>query len=100
MGTAVINIRTDAKVKSQAQKIAAELGISLSGLINGFIRHLIRTKRVEFDLLSEEPSDYLIQALKESEADIKAGRVSPGFDDVDEAIGWLEDKDRKYADQV
>ena len=100
MSTSVINIRTDAKVKSQAQKIASELGMSLSALLNGFIKQLIRTKRVEFDLVSEKPSEYLIQSLKESEEDIKTGRVSPGFDNVDEAIDWLENKKRKYANQV
>ncbi len=91
MGTAVINIRTDAKVKSQAQKIAAELGISLSALINGFIRNLVRTKRVEFDLVEERPNEYMIKALKESEEDFKAERVSPAFDNTEDAIAWLDE---------
>ena len=66
MGTAVINIRTDAKVKSQAQKIAAELGISLSALINGFIRNLVRTKRVEFDLNPKGVDSYTKEVILEA----------------------------------
>ncbi len=66
MGTAVINIRTDAKVKSQAQKIAAELGISLSALINGFIRNLVRTKRVEFDLNPKGVDSYTKEVIREA----------------------------------
>ena len=92
MNTAVINIRTNARVKSQAQKIAADLGMSLSGLINGFIKQLIRTKRVEFDL-DENPSKYLIESLKQSEKEFKEGKTSPAFDNVDDAISWLNHKE-------
>jgi addiction module RelB/DinJ family antitoxin len=100
MDTAVINIRVDQKTKLKAQDVAENLGLSLSAVINGFLKMLIRTKRVEFDINNEEPSEYLIQSLKQSKADYKAGRVSPAFDDVDEAIAWLNSKNPKYANQV
>ncbi|AKM79098.1 MAG: hypothetical protein UX85_C0003G0104 [Candidatus Beckwithbacteria bacterium GW2011_GWB1_47_15] len=97
--TAVINIRTDARIKAQAQRVAKEAGLTLSGLINFLIRTVVKTKKLEFDL-NETPSPYLIESLKESEEDIKAGRVSPAFDNVKDAIAWLEDKDRKYVNQI
>ncbi len=100
MNTAVINIKTDAKVKQQAQKIASQMGFSLSSLINGYLRQLTRTKTVNFTLNNEEPSDYLIQALKESEADRLAGRTSPAFGNADDAIAWLEDPKRKYGSKI
>lgn len=91
MKTAVINVKTNPKIKAKAQKVAAELGFSLSALINGYIRQLVKTKTVYFSAKNvEEPSEYLIQALKESEADRRAGRVSPGFDNAKDAIDWLE----------
>jgi len=96
MNTAVINIKTNSQVKAKAQKVAEELGFSLSSLINGYLRHLVRTKTVHFNT-SEKPTEYLIQALKESERDIKAGRVSPGFDNTEDAIKWLNDPNAKYA---
>lgn len=99
MNTAVINIRTDARVKSEAQKTAEKLGFSLSSLINGFLKSLIKTKTVHF-AVKEEPSEYLIKALKESEEDIKAGRVSPTFDNVEDALKWLDNPKRKYANQI
>jgi len=74
MNTAVINIKTEPQVKKQAQVVAEKMGISLSSLINGFLRHLIKTKTVTFTA-REDPSPWLIQALKESREDIKAGRV-------------------------
>lgn len=95
MSTAVINIKTDPKVKKQAQKVASELGFSLSALINGYLRHLTKTKTVHFSLNREEPSAYLLQALEESEADRKAGRVSPSFSSAQEAIAWLEDSEHE-----
>lgn len=98
--TAVINIRTEADLKTQAQEIAANLGFSLSSLINGFLKHLVRTKSISFNATVEEPSDYLIQALKESEADRIAGRTSPTFDNANDAIAWLNDPNRKYANQI
>ena len=97
--TAVINIRTDARIKAQAQRVAKEAGLTLSGLINFLIRTVVKTKKLEFDL-NETPSPYLIESLKESEEDSKAGRVSPAFDNVKDAIAWLEDKDRKYVNQI
>lgn len=88
MNTAVVNVKVNPKVKKDAQKIAAELGLSLSSLINGYLKQIIRTRKVSFDL-SEEPSEYMIQALKESKADIKAGRISQSFDNSKDAITYL-----------
>lgn len=91
MNTAVINIKTEKAVKKKAQYIAAELGVSLSSLINAYLRQLIRSRRVEFDL-GEQPSDYLINSIKRAEQDIKEGNVSPGFKTGKEAIKWLEEQ--------
>jgi len=99
MNTAVINIKTNPKVKSQAQKIASELGFSLSSLLNGYMRHLIKTKTVYFSAKAEEPSEYMIEVLKESEADRKAGRVSPTFTKARDAIAWLESADKKFVNE-
>lgn len=95
MNTAVINIRVNSTVKKQAQKTAEKMGLSLSDVINGFLRHLIKTKTVTFTA-REEPSAWLIKALKESREDIKAGRVSPSFDNTDDAIAWLNDPNARY----
>jgi len=97
--TAVINIRTDTKIKSEAQKITKELGLSLSAVINAYLRQLVRTKTVSFGL-GEEPTDYLLQALRESKKDIKKGFVSPAFDNTKEALKWLKDPKAEYANQL
>lgn len=91
MNTAVINIKTQPEVKAKAQEVARQIGVSLSSLLNAYLKQLVRTKKVEFDL-GEEPSPYLVRILKKADKDIKAGRVSPAFDDVEDAIKWLHKK--------
>ncbi|MDO8609052.1 MAG: type II toxin-antitoxin system RelB/DinJ family antitoxin [bacterium] len=99
MNTTVINIKTNAEVKSKAQAIAEELGLSLSAVINSLLKQFVRTKSLKI-YLKEEPSPYLIKALKESEEDIKKGRVSTVFTNSKDAIAWLSDNKRKYEYQV
>lgn len=89
MNTAVINIKTDPKVKSAAQKVAKDLGMNLSTVLNAYLRQFIRTKSISVHLEPLEPTPYLLQMLEESEHDIKAGRVSPSFTNADDAIAWL-----------
>ena len=96
MNTTVINIKINPTLKKQAQNIAEELGINLSSLIKAYLKQLVRVKTVSFSL-EEEPTDYLLQALKESQEDIKASRVSPAFDNPNGAIKWLRKKNKKYA---
>ncbi len=94
MNTAVINIKVDEKLKKNAMEIADELGFSLSSLLNAYLKHFTRTKEVNFSLPQEQPTQYLLDALQESKEDIKAGRVSPGFTNANDAISWLNDKKR------
>lgn len=100
MDTAVINIRTEPLVKKKAKMVARDLGLSLSSLIDAYLRQLIRTKTVTFSASREEPTEYMLESLREAEEDIKAGRVSPTFDNAKDAIAWLDNPKRKYANQV
>ncbi|NQU83839.1 MAG: type II toxin-antitoxin system RelB/DinJ family antitoxin [Parcubacteria group bacterium] len=97
--TAVINVRTNARIKSQAQDIAEKLGLSLSAVINGYLRQIIRNKAISFRL-DEEPSEYLIKSLEKSKKDIKEGFISPTFDNVKDADAWLDDPKAKYQNQL
>ena len=97
--TTAINIRTDIKVKNKAQEIARKLGLSLSAVINAYLRQFVRTKSVSFSL-EEQPSDFLLQTLAESKKDIENGYVSPAFDNIKDADKWLDNPKAKYANQV
>ena len=100
MDTAIINIRTEPLVKKKAKRVAETLGLSLSSIIDAYLRQLIRTKTVTFSAASEEPTEYLLKSLEESRRDIEAGRVSPTFDNAKDAIAWLDNPKRKHANQI
>lgn len=91
MNTAIINIKTEPSTKKQAQKIAAAFGISLSALINTYLKHVVRTKKIELDL-GETPSPRLIRVMKKAEKNLKEGKGSPIFDTGEEAVKWLEEQ--------
>jgi len=93
--SSIINIRTDKKVKTDAQKIASDLGFSLSTLINAYLRNFIRTKTVHFsDDLQLSPTPYLQKSIKKSEENYKKG-VYVHFDNPQEAMAYLENVDTK-----
>ena len=75
MNTTSILIKTDPKIKEKAQKTAEEMGISLTSVINHYLKHFIQTKSITFTADEEIPSQYMIDSLKQSEEDYKAGRV-------------------------
>ena len=100
MNTAVINIKVQPDIKKKAQMVASELGFSLSSLINAYLKQLVKTKTVTFSTSSEEPTEYLLQVLRESKEDIKAGRISPSFTDADNAVAWLKNPKKRYANKI
>jgi len=91
MNTAIINIKTEISTKKQAQQVASKLGLSLSALINAYLKEVIKTKRVEFSL-DETPSPYLIKVLRQARKNRKAGKGSPIFNTGEEAVKWLEEQ--------
>ena len=89
MDTTIINIEPDPKVKSKAKRVAADLGLNLSGVLNAYLRQFIRTKSVYFSLNEEIPSPFLMEALKESEKQRK-NKDYHSFDNPKEAIDFLK----------
>ena len=96
MNSAVVNIKVEPKLKKEAQRVAEKLGMSLSAIINAYLNQLVRTKTINFSVSDEEPSEYLIEMLRKSQEDIKAGRVSPTFDNIEDEIAWLNDPNARY----
>jgi addiction module RelB/DinJ family antitoxin len=87
---AVINIKTDKEIKDSAQKLAKEIGLSLSDIINVSLRNFIRTKEL---YISTNPrmSDQLEDSLSKIEEDIKEGKnLSKGFSSEDEMRNYLK----------
>jgi len=79
MNTRAIYIKTQPEVKAKAQKIAKNKGL----------RQFAKIKSVTFSAKEERPSKYLIESLKKSEEDIKAGRVI-SFDSGEAAVKYFQ----------
>lgn len=47
----MINIKTDREVKTNARKLAEELGLSLSDIINASLRNFIRTREIKISTI-------------------------------------------------
>ena len=75
--------------------MAEDFGFSLTALVNALLKQIARTKRLSLDL-EEKPTPYMIDSLKKSEEDVKAGRVSPAFTNAKDAIAWLNDPNASY----
>lgn len=67
-----ISIQTTTEIKTKAQKIAEKFGMSLNAVLTRYLKTFIKTKGAD---VREEPNEYLIKSLKQSEEDLKAGRV-------------------------
>lgn len=99
MNTAVINIKVQPELKLEAQTLAEELGLNLSSLINALLKQVVRTRALVVSA-TEEPGEYLLEALKESRQDIKAGRISPSLGSAKAAVKWLNRANKKNGRQV
>ncbi len=86
--TTILNVKVDPKIKMKAKKIAAEMGVSLSAVVNAYLRDLIRTETLFVSMRHARPSEWLMEAIRESEEDMKNGRVE-SFKSGKEAVDFL-----------
>ena len=91
MNAAIINVRTQPEIKEQAQSIADEMGLSLTTVVNRYLRHFIKTKAITFEVEddNEIPSERLLSAMKQAKENLKTGNHSPIFDNIEDELKWL-----------
>ena len=88
MNTAVINIKLHPDLKLQAQNVAEELGLSLSSLVNACLKQVVRARTLTLTA-SEEPTEYMVQALNESRKNKKNGNIV-SFKNNDEVLTYID----------
>jgi addiction module RelB/DinJ family antitoxin len=78
----LMSFKVDKSLKSSAQKIAEEIGVPLSTLINAFLRQFVRDEEVNFSLYV--PTKRLKKAIGVAEKEYTKGTVSKagGVDDL------------------
>ncbi|MBI2430608.1 MAG: hypothetical protein HYV39_01175 [Candidatus Levybacteria bacterium] len=87
MNTTTIHVKTDIKTRDDAKKIAEYFGFSLTALVNALLKQIVRTKRLALGM-DERPTQYMLESLKKSEEDVKAGRVI-SFKSGQEALDYV-----------
>lgn len=71
--TTVINIKTKKELKETAQGIASDLGLSLSAVLNGYLRQFVRNKAVYFSA-APQMTQGLEDSLRSIEYDIQRNK--------------------------
>lgn len=89
MSTTNLNIRTDKKVKEDAEKIFAELGLNMTNAINIFLRASIRESGIPFALKLDVPKEETILAIEEAKK-IAVDDGVEAFDNIDDLREALE----------
>lgn len=86
----VINLKADKEVKEQAQKVAEELGLPLSTVINSYLKQFIRDKEIHLSI-APKMTPALERLIGSAEQDIKGRRnLSPTLSskkEIDEYLG-------------
>jgi addiction module RelB/DinJ family antitoxin len=97
MNTTSIHIKIEPQIKQEAQKVAAELGLSLSAVTKALLKQFIRTKQLSVgrNNIPEIPNARTEALLKQSEEDYKAGR-GISFNSGKDALDYLA---REIADE-
>ena len=89
MAKTLISIKADREVKRNAQKLAQELGFSLSDVVNASLRNFIRTREVRISSIPHMTLE-LERLLGVVEKDIKTRKnMSPAFSSAEEANEYL-----------
>lgn len=100
MNTALINIKTDPEIKRQAQELANGLGLSLSSILNAYLRQLIRTKTLHLTLREDEGEYALVyERIRTAEANVQKGDVV-SFENPPDAVSYLRKKVAKNENRL
>ena len=85
----IINVKVDRLVKNKAKMVAKDLGLSLSGVVNAYLRQFIRSGTLFVSSRFEEPSAFLLEAIREAKEDIKNKRQH-SFENTEQALAFLD----------
>ncbi|MBQ3309545.1 type II toxin-antitoxin system RelB/DinJ family antitoxin [Candidatus Saccharibacteria bacterium] len=95
-GTTIpIQIRVDKKTKEEANELFEELGTSMSGAINIFLKQCVNTGSIPFRIKKPRPSKELLEAMEEVEALAKEPDVEVynSFEEYQAAMKKVLDED-------
>lgn len=90
MAKTTINIKADKETKKKAQKVARELGMPLSTVINAYLNQFIRTREVYFYLEGELKPSVKKRLDKLQKEALEGKNLSPTFRNPQEMDAYLK----------
>ncbi len=87
----VISVKVDQDVKASAQEVAHSAGLTLSAIVNAYLRQLAATRRIEF-YAPEPMTPKLERLITKAEQDIEAGDTVGPFDSAADFLRALKKK--------
>ena len=89
MNNTVISVKIDKDVKASAQEVANSAGLTLSTLVNAYLRQVAATRRIE--IYAPEPmTPKLEKLIEEVESELKSDKASKSFDNVEDFLADLK----------
>ena len=85
----VISIKIDKNLKSEAQEVVKSAGLTLSSVVNSYLRQLVATRRIEI-YSPEQMTPKLETLISEVEGEVKTGNVSKKFTDPQDFLTDLK----------
>jgi len=90
MAKTTINIKADRDIKEKAQRVARNLGMPLSTIINAYLNQFVRTKEVHFYLEGELRPSVKKRLDRFQKEAMRGKNVSPAFSSAREATQYLK----------
>jgi len=92
--TSAINIQVDTETKKAATEILNDLGLSMSTAINIFLKQIIKTDGLPFEVKNPKPNKELIEAIKEGNKILKELETGKrqGYNNMTDLINSLDEE--------
>ena len=90
--TSSIHIRVEPKVKQEVEAILSNLGMTSTEAINIYLRQIILTSGIPFEIKIPQFSDEMLEAMKEAEEMEKHPENYKSFESVDELMEDLHNE--------
>jgi len=82
-----VNLKIDTHIKEKAQKMAQELGLSLSSVVNATLSQFARTGELQLSV-APRMTPFLEDIVKEARAEYEAGKLRV-YENADDFIASL-----------
>ena len=86
MSTVNVTLRVDDKLKTEAEELFSDLGLSFNAAMNVFLRQSAREQRIPFTLQRDVPNEITLAAMDEVQRMKEDPSLGKSYTNVDEMM--------------